>query len=201
MVDENWDKFDEEEAIEEMARMFEQMGMPLDVKTLKSMMDQVRNQFEEMGIDPEKMSMSEVKFGLNSDPEEFMKNFESMINGPQGLGEFLKKMGVDLHIKPSVSEVSVDVDEKEQSAEDNLIPDEDVYIDGRKMLVTIDVSKHSDISADSLELSLTGGGEVLQLLRKNQIRPFRTFVLPRVSRGQPKWAINNGILDITFDLN
>ena len=42
MVDENWDKFDEEEAIEEMARMFEQMGMPLDVKTLKSMMDQVR---------------------------------------------------------------------------------------------------------------------------------------------------------------
>ena len=201
MVDENWDKFDEEEAIEEMARMFEQMGMPLDVKTLKSMMDQVRNQFEEMGIDPEKMSMSEVKFGLNSDPEEFMKNFESMINGPQGLGEFLKKMGVDLHIKPSVSEVSVDVDENEQSAEDNLIPDEDVYIDGRKMLVTIDVSKHSDISADSLELSLTGGGEVLQLLRKNQIRPFRTFVLPRVSRGQPKWAINNGILDITFDLN
>ena len=122
-----------------------------------------------------------------------MKNFESMINGPQGLGEFLKKMGVDLHIKPSVSEVSVDVDENEQSAEDNLIPDEDVYIDGRKMLVTIDVSKHSDISADSLELSLTGGGEVLQLLRKNQIRPFRTFVLPRVSRGQPKWEINNGI--------
>ena len=69
MVDENWDKFDEEEAIEEMARMFEQMGMPLDVKTLKSMMEQVRNQFEEMGIDPEKMSMSEVKFGLNSNPE------------------------------------------------------------------------------------------------------------------------------------
>ncbi|MAH98908.1 MAG: hypothetical protein CMA12_06145 [Euryarchaeota archaeon] len=201
MVDENRDKFDEEEAIEEMARMFEQMGMPLDVKTLKSMMEQVRNQFEEMGIDPEKMSMSEVKFGLNSDPEDFMKNFETMINGPQGLGEFLKKMGIDLHIKPSDPEVTVDVDESEQSKEDNLIPDEDIYIGGGKMLVTIDVSKHSDISTESLELSLTGGGEVLQLLRKNQIRPFRTFVLPRVSIGQPKWEINNGILDITFDLN
>ena len=200
MADENWDKFDEEEAIEEMARMFEQMGMPLDVKTLKSMMEQVRNQFEEMGIDPEKMSMSEVKFGLNSNPEEFMKNFESMIKGPQGLGEFLKKMGVDLHIKPSTTEVTVDVEESQQITEDNSIPDEDVYIDGGKMLVTIDISRHSDISPDSLELSLTGGGEVLQLLRKNQIRPFRTFVLPRVSRGQPRWEINNGILDITFDL-
>ena len=60
----NDDAFDDE-AIEEMARMFEQMGMPVDIKMLRSMVEQVRAQFEEMGIDPEKMSMSEVKFGLN----------------------------------------------------------------------------------------------------------------------------------------
>ena len=199
MTDENWDNFDEE-AIEEMARMFEQMGMPVDINTLKSMIKQVRSQFEEMGIDPEKVSMSEVKLGLNSDPEEFMKNLESMISGPQGLGDFLKKMGVDIHIKPSVSEVRVDVDESQHESKDDSIPEEDVYVDNDQMFVTIDVSKFDDISSDNLELSLTGEGVVLQMLRTNQIRPFRTFVLPNASSGVANWEINNGILDITFEL-
>ena len=199
MTDENWDNFDEE-AIEEMARMFEQMGMPVDINTLKSMIKQVRSQFEEMGIDPEKVSMSEVKLGLNADPEEFMKNLESMISGPQGLGDFLKKMGVDIHIKPSVSEVRVDVDESQHESKDDSIPEEDVYVDNDQMFVTIDVSKFDDISPDNLELSLTGEGVVLQMLRTNQIRPFRTFVLPNASSGVANWEINNGILDITFEL-
>ena len=199
MTDENWDNFDEE-AIEEMARMFEQMGMPVDINTLKSMIKQVRSQFEEMGIDPEKVSMSEVKLGLNSDPEEFMKNFESMISGPQGLGDFLKKMGVDIHIKPSVSEVRVDVDESQHESKDDSIPEEDVYVNNDQMFVTIDVSKFDDISSDNLELSLTGEGVVLQMLRINQIRPFRTFVLPNASSEVANWEINNGILDITFEL-
>ena len=199
MTGENWDNFDEE-AIEEMARMFEQMGMPVDINTLKSMIKQVRSQFEEMGIDPEKVSMSEVKLGLNSDPEEFMKNFESMISGPQGLGDFLKKMGVDIHIKPSVSEVRVDVDESQHESKDDSIPEGDVYVNNDQMFVTIDVSKFDDISSDNLELSLTGEGVVLQMLRTNQIRPFRTFVLPHASSGVVNWEINNGILDITFEL-
>ena len=199
MTGENWDNFDEE-AIEEMARMFEQMGMPVDINTLKSMIKQVRSQFEEMGIDPEKVSMSEVKLGLNSDPEEFMKNFESMISGPQGLGDFLKKMGVDIHIKPSVSEVRVDVDESHHESKDDSIPEGDVYVNNDQMFVTIDVSKFDDISSDNLELSLTGEGVVLQMLRTNQIRPFRTFVLPHASSGVVNWEINNGILDITFEL-
>tara|TARA_X000000368_G_scaffold307868_1_gene245835 strand:- start:885 stop:1487 length:603 start_codon:yes stop_codon:yes gene_type:complete len=199
MTRENWDNFDEE-AIEEMARMFEQMGMPVDINTLKSMIEQVRSQFEEMGIDPEKVSMSEVKLGLNSDPEEFMKNFESMISGPQGLGDFLKKMGVDIHIKPAVSEVRVDVDESQHEPKDDSIPEEDVYVNDGQMFVTIDVSKFDDISTDNLELSLTGEGVVLQMLRTNQIRPFRTFVLPNASSEVANWEINNGILDITFEL-
>ena len=199
MTGENWDDFDEE-AMEEMVRMFEQMGMPIDVKTLKSMIKQVRSQFEEMGIDPEKVSMSEVKLGLNSDPEELMKNFESMLSGPQGLGEFLKKMGVDIHIKPSVSEVRVDVDEDQHKSKDDSIPEEDVYVQDNQMFVTIDVSKYDDLGPDNLELSLTGEGEVLQMLRTNQIRPFRTFVLPNASSGDLQWEINNGILDITFEL-
>ena len=37
-------------------------------------------------------------------------------------------MGVDIHIKPSVSEVRVDVDESNNSDEDNSISSDDVYI-------------------------------------------------------------------------
>ena len=199
MSEENWDDFDEE-AMDEMARMFEQMGMPVDIDVLKSLIKQVRNQFEELGIDPKKVSMNEVKLGVDSDPEEFMKNFESMLSGPQGLGEFLKKMGVDIHIKPSVSEVRVEVDESHSSDGDNSISSDDVYIKENKMYVTIDVSRHEDIDQDNLEISLTGGGEVLQLLRKNQIRPFRNFVLPHSSSGDFQWEINNGILDMKFEL-
>ena len=99
MTEGNWDDFDEE-AIDEMVRMFERMGMPVDVDVLRSLIKQVRDQFEQLGIDPKKVSMDEVKLGVDSNPEEFMKSFESMLSGPQGLGEFLKKMGVDIHIKP-----------------------------------------------------------------------------------------------------
>ena len=199
MTEENWDDFDEE-AMDEMVRMFERMGMPVDVDVLRSLIKQVRNQFEQLGIDPKKVSMDEVKLGVDSDPEEFMKNFESMLSGPQGLGEFLKKMGVDIHTKPSVSEVRVDVDESNNSDEDNSISSDDVYIKENEMYVTIDVSRYEDIDRDNLEISLTGGGEVLQLLRKNQIRPFRNFVLPHASSGDFQWEINNGILDMTFEL-
>ena len=199
MTDSNWDEIDDK-AMEEMVRMFEQMGMPVDLDTLRSMIKQVRSQFEEMGIDPEKMSMSEVKLGLNSDSEDFMKNIESMISGPQGLGEFLKKMGVDIHINPAESEVTVDVDENLNQKEDDSIPDNDVYVQGNKMAITIDISNYDDIESENIELSLTGGGEVLQLLRINQIRPFRTYVLPHTCVGEPHWEVNNGILDITFEL-
>ena len=199
MTGNNWDEIDDE-AMEEMARMFEQMGMPVDIDTLRSMIKQVRSQFEEMGIDPEKMSMSEVKLGLNSDSEDFMKNFESMISGPQGLGEFLKKMGVDIHIKAAESEVTVDVDENLNQKEDDSIPDNDVFVQGNEMSITIDISNYDDIESENIELSLTGGGEILQLLRINQIRPFRTYVLPHTCVGEPHWEVNNGILDITFKL-
>ncbi len=70
MTEGNWDDFDEE-AIDEMVRMFERMGMPVDVDVLRSLIKQVRDQFEQLGIDPKKVSMDEVKLGVDSNPEEF----------------------------------------------------------------------------------------------------------------------------------
>ena len=58
-------------------------------------------------------------------------------------------MGVDIHIKPSVSEVRVEVDESNNSDEDNSISSDDVYINENKMYVTIDVSRYEDIDRDN----------------------------------------------------
>ena len=180
--------------------MFEEMGIPMDIQALRSMINRVRNQFEEMGIDPDRMAMSEFKLGIDSNPEDFRRQMESMLSGPQGLGDFLKKMGVDIQIKPAETEVQVNVEEGAQSPGDDSIPGDDVYVDDGQMHITIDISRLSEIDADSLELSLSGGGEVLQLMRSTQPRPFKRYVLPHVAKGQPQWVLNNGILDITFDL-
>jgi hypothetical protein len=68
------------------------------------------------------------------------------------------------------------------------------------MNVIIDISKFTEVNSENLELSLTGRGEVIQLLRTTQLRPFKTYILPRIAKGQPSWSLNNGILDITFEL-
>ena len=75
----------EERMLEQMAKMFADMGMPIDVELLQNMMRQVRDQFEEMGLDPDRMASTEIKMGTDVDPEEFRKQMESMLNGPGGI--------------------------------------------------------------------------------------------------------------------
>ena len=40
----------------------------------------------------------------------------------------------------------------------------------------------------------------LQLMRKTQARPFKRLILPQAAGQIVEWELNNGILDITFDL-
>ena len=60
------DEFDDR-ILEEMAKMFSDMGMPIDVEMLQNMMRQVRQQFEEMGIDPEQMSSTDIRMRTDVD--------------------------------------------------------------------------------------------------------------------------------------
>ena len=197
MKENNSDDIDQK-ILEEMARVFEQMGMPVDMKTLRAMFEQVRGQFEEMGFDLNRVEMGEV--GVNENPEEFVKRMESVFNSSDGFGEFMKKMGVNIKVKKSEPEIKVDIDDQNQDLEDESIPEDDVYISENIMNVIIDISKFTEVNSENLELSLTGRGEVIQLLRTTQLRPFKAYILPRIAKGQPSWSLNNGILDITFEL-
>ena len=197
MKENNSDDIDQK-ILEEMARVFEQMGMPVDMKTLRAMFEQVRGQFEEMGFDLNRVEMGEV--GVIENPEEFVKRMESVFNSSDGFGEFMKKMGVNIKVKKSEPEIKVNIDDQNQDLEDESIPEDDVYISENIMNVIIDISKFTEVNSENLELSLTGRGEVIQLLRTTQLRPFKAYILPRIAKGQPSWSLNNGILDITFEL-
>ena len=183
----------------EMARMFEQMGMPIDVKALEEMMKKVMDQFEQMGIDPTKISNSQFKVESNTDPEELRRMMDSMMNSPGGFSDLFKKMGVNIEVEGSVEQVEAKVEEPEEPEVSDLL-DEDVYVHGSTMSITIDISRILDVRSEDIELVLSSGGEVLQLMRRTQTRPLKRFILPDAANQIREWQLNNGILDITFDL-
>ena len=191
-----------DDMFEEMAKMLEQLGMPIDIKTLEQMMKRVMDQFEEMGIDPTKISHSEFKLESSADPEEFRRAMESMFDSQGGFQDFFKRMGVNVDVKSNnepQEEVAAEVEKSEDSEISDLSVD-DAYMSDGQMSVTIDISRFLDIRSEDLELLLSGGGEVLQLLRRTQPRPFKRFILPEAVEDILDWELNNGILDITFDL-
>jgi len=183
----------------EMARMFEQMGMPIDVKALEEMMKRVTEQFEQMGIDPTKISSSQFKVESNVDPEELRRMMDSMMNSPGGFSDMFKKMGVNIEVEGPAEEAEAEVDEPEEADVSDL-PDEDVYVLDGRMSASIDISRFLDIRHEDIELVLSSGGEVLQLMRRTQSRPLKRFILPEAAEQISEWDLNNGILDITFDL-
>ena len=183
----------------EMARMFEQMGMPIDVKALEEMMKKVMEQFEQMGIDPTKISHSQFKVESNTDPEELRRMMDSMMNSPGGFSDLFKKMGVNIEVEGPAEQAEPEVEEPEE-AEVSDLPEEDIYVHDGTMSVTIDISRFLDIRSGDIELVLSSGGEVLQLMRRTQSRPLKRFILPEAANKISVWELNNGILDITFDL-
>ena len=183
----------------EMARMFEQMGMPIDVKALEEMMKKVMEQFEQMGIDPTKISNSQFKVESNTDPEELRRMMDSMMNSPGGFSDLFKKMGVNIEVEGPAEQAEPEVEEPEE-AEVSDLPEEDIYVHDGTMSVTIDISRFLDIRPGDIELVLSSGGEVLQLMRRTQSRPLKRFILPEAANQISEWELNNGILDITFDL-
>ena len=62
--------------LKEMAKMFSDMGMPMDIEILRNMLSQVRDQFQKMGIDPEKLSNQDMKLILT----EIQTNLEKLWN-------------------------------------------------------------------------------------------------------------------------
>ena len=177
--------------LEQMAEMFQKMGMSVDINQLKAMMKQFQSKFEAMGIDPERLAKGDVNF--NFDISDISKLFQS----GKPLDEMLSNLGVD--VKVDAAPVEVDIEEEEESANEILrLPSENIYLSGWNMSITVDFSTRTDF--DEIEVALSSGGELLQVLSDPSEPPFAQIELPHQCDDVVDWSINNGILDITLKL-
>ena len=187
----------EQKMIQQMLNLFNQMGMPIDRSELEDTISRIRQQFESMGIDAEKIYNSNVKMDFQGDPENFRRQMEAFMNHPEGFSEMFKNMGINVQVGPDKEPVEVIVDHKQ--VEECDVPLEDIYVDGAQMFVTIDVSNIIDLDETSFELILSHEGKVLQIMRRTQPRPIKSINLPQVATSVSEWSLNIGILDIIFD--
>ena len=181
----------EEKMLEQMAEMFQKMGMSVDINQLKAMMKQFQSKFEAMGIDPERLAKGDVNF--NFDISDISKLFQS----GKPLDEMLSNLGVD--VKVDAAPVEVDIEEEEEAANEILrLPSENIYLSGWNMSITVDFSTRTDF--DEIEVALSSGGELLQVLSDPSEPPLAQIELPHQCDDVVDWSINNGILDITLKL-
>ncbi len=192
----------EDQILKQMMEMFRQMGLDVTEDDLARMMNQIQSQFENLGIDPEKVRSGDFKITLQVD----FANLGEMLSqgGAPDLTDIFSKMGVDVKMgKGGTPEPTmVEVEEIEEDDDDTIksVPIADIYVDGSSMNITIDVSRHDELDDSELELNLTGGGSTLQLMRTTQMRPLQRFELPKAAESVDGWELNNGILDITLTL-
>jgi hypothetical protein len=180
----------EEKMLEQMAEMFQKMGMSVDINQLKAMMKQFQSKFEAMGIDPERLAKGDVNF--NFDISDIAKLFQS----GKPLDDMLSNLGVD--VKVDAAPVEVDIEEEEPDNEILRLPSENIYLSGWNMSITVDFSTRTDF--DEIEVALSRGGELLQVLSDPSEPPLAQIELPHQCDDVVDWSINNGILDITLKL-
>ena len=196
-MDENSRDDWEEQMLKEMAKMFSDMGMPMDIEILRNMLSQVRDQFQNMGIDPEKLSNQDMKIDINGDSDEFRKTMESMLNGSNGFSDLFRNMGVNVQVNNPTPIVDAELNQKEDEEQELQV---DIYSHEDRIYATVDLSHELDIVESELEINLIDSGKSFQLMKTTQLRPFKKFDLPNSVSQIVDWSLNNGILDVTFDI-
>jgi HSP20 family molecular chaperone IbpA len=177
----------EEQLLEQLSTMFQGMGMDLDVAALKGMMEQIRVQLEQAGIDPEQLKKGDnIELNLQASLNDLAKTLQ---------GELTKAK------RKSSPPVEVEASEEDQKADEtHEIPGADVYIDDGRMNLTLDISRHLTDESVAVELNLTQGGACLNLMSEGRPHPLRRFQLAQACSDVVEWELNNGILDVTLDL-
>ena len=196
-MDENSKDEWEEQMLKEMARMFSDMGMPIDIYILRNMLSQVREQFEKMGIDPEKLSNQDMKIDINGNSDDFRKTMESMLNGPDGFSELFRNMGVNIQVNNPTPVVDAELNQEDNIEEAVQV---DIHVHEDRMYATVDISRDLDVVESELEINLIDSGRAFQLMKTTQLRPFKKFDLPNSVSQIVEWSLNNGILDVIFDI-
>ncbi len=189
MTDDTW----EDEFLDKLEEMLRNMGMPITREQLKGFLNQFKDQFDAMGINPEKMAKGEVNF--NFDISELAK----MFNAGSSIEDLFKNLGMDVRV--DVAPVEMDSSALEQADDETLkLPAEDVYLDGWNMSITLDFALRGEIETEQLEIELIKNGSQIEIMRTTQSKPLALVELPHPCDNVVDWTLNNGILDITLKL-
>ena len=183
----------EEQMIDRLVEMFKGMGMSLNKSQIKIMMEQFKSQFEKMGLDADKLNSGEVNFNFD------LSNLSKMFQSGQSIEDILSNLGMDV----KVDAVPVEIETPEIDEDDDEIlrlPNDDFYLDGWNMSITIDFALKGDIKEMQMEMNLSKGGSMLEIMKQTQAKPMARIKLPHPCEDVVGWSLNNGILDVTLKL-
>jgi HSP20 family molecular chaperone IbpA len=197
-VSEEW----EDGLIDQLLSMFNQLGMEMTRDQLMGLINQIRGQFEGMGIDMEKLESGDIAIDAQANMDALAKAIGSMMSNGGEIGDLLGTMGFKVDVQPKT--VTVETPTQNENNDSNSESGEeleaDVHIWNSTMHITIDLT-HDNVEDDNLDLTLTDGGTILQIIKGNQLRPFRKLDLERVVEEVISWDLNNGILDIELSID
>ncbi|MCH2649042.1 MAG: hypothetical protein MKZ57_04405 [Candidatus Poseidoniaceae archaeon] len=183
----------EEQMIDRLVEMFRNMGMSLNKDQIKGLMKQFKSQFEKMGLDADKLSSGDVNFNFD------LSNLSKMFQSGQSIEDILGNLGMD--VKVDAAPVEVETPEIEDDGDEVLkLPNDDFYLDGWNMSITIDFTLKGEVKEMQMEMNLSKGGSLLEIMKQTQTKPMARIKLPHPCEDVVGWSLNNGILDITLKL-
>ncbi len=183
----------EEQMIDRLVEMFRNMGMSLNKDQIKGLMKQFKSQFEKMGLDADKLSSGDVNFNFD------LSNLSKMFQSGQPIEDILGNLGMD--VKVDAAPVEVETPEIEDDGDEVLkLPNDDFYLDGWNMSITIDFTLKGEVKEMQMEMNLSKGGSLLEIMKQTQTKPMARIKLPHPCEDVVGWSLNNGILDITLKL-
>lgn len=183
----------EEQMIDRLVEMFQNMGMSLSKQQIKALMGQFKSQFDKMGIDAEKMAKGDVNFNFD------LSNLAKMFQSGQSMEDILGNLGMDIQVDAAPVEVETPKI-KDDTDEVLKLPSDDFYLDGWNMSIIVDFSLKGDVKDMQMDMNLSKGGSMLEIVKETQVKPMARIKLPHPCEDIVGWSMNNGILDITLKL-
>ena len=190
----------EDGLIDQLLSMFNQLGMEMTREQLTGLINQIRGQFEGMGIDMEKLESGDIAIDAQANMDALAKAIGSMMSNGGEIVDLLGTMGFKVDVEPKTVTVDAPTPNENNDSETEQELVADVHIWNSTMHITIDLT-HNNVEDDNLDLTLTDSGTILQIIKGNQLRPFRKIELERVVKDVVSWDLNNGILDIELSID
>ena len=181
----------EEQMIDRLVEMFQNMGMSLSKQQIKALMGQFKSQFDKMGIDAEKMAKGDVNFNFD------LSNLAKMFQSGQSMEDILGNLGMDIQVDAAPVEVETPKI-KDDTDEVLKLPSDDFYLDGWNMSIIVDFSLKGDVKDMQMDMNLSKGGSMLEIVKEAQVKPMARIKLPHPCEDVVGWSMNNGILAVSY---